>query len=251
LRNRFNIEANKKPPTGDPTCPPLVKRAKHVNAAIKKKAGALVLNGSSQESTPELSGGDMPNVAGEDVASAIPRKKKLRGSTAATDERSFLEVFMYAEQQQSKKEARKEDIRMQERHSQSMMWMGTIAAIVSAISGNKVDIPTALMAPPVAASASIGRKDDISVDSSIVSSDMDDSKQGNTKAKKRERFYEHMKRYKKSRKEKKKKRMALGLDGSSSSGSEYEVDARDLYSKDHNKNKKNKNKDKDNETGEI
>jgi hypothetical protein len=109
LRNRFNIEANKKPPTGDPDCPPLVRKAKRINYSIKKKAGALVLgNGNGEEKKDEDEvAGDIGNLVGEDVATSVPlKKKKLRGSTAALEEKSFLEVFMYAEQQQSKKEAK-------------------------------------------------------------------------------------------------------------------------------------------------
>lgn len=39
LREHFNIFVNKKPPTGDPDCPPVVVRAKLIDPSIKDKAG--------------------------------------------------------------------------------------------------------------------------------------------------------------------------------------------------------------------
>jgi hypothetical protein len=120
-----------------------------------------------------------------------------------------------------------------------MMWMGTIAAIASAVSGNKVELPTALIAPPPVARRDETNDDVISVASSLFSSDedsvLDDSKHGNIKARKRERFVERLDKWRKHKARKKKKRMSMGLSGSSSSGSYYEVKAKDLYC---NKNKK-------------
>jgi hypothetical protein len=180
--------------------------------------------------------------ANEEVAGA-PRRKKLRGSTSG-DDKNFLEVFLYAEQQQAKKEAKREAIRREERQHQSMMWMGTITAIATAMTGNKVDLPlTSLIPNVVTTSAGHAKVDDdnVSVSSSIFSSD--DSKIIKVdKAKKKKKFLERLQEYKLrkalKKKQKKNAKNYIGRSsGSSSSGSEIEVDALDIYSKSGSKNR--------------
>jgi hypothetical protein len=88
LRNRFNAYANKKPPTGDPDCPPLVKQAKRITELIKSKAGLAVLT--SQKEKEGNNDSEAPVIAAKRDAtdiignSHIGSKKNSRGPTMAT-----------------------------------------------------------------------------------------------------------------------------------------------------------------------
>jgi hypothetical protein len=139
LRNRFQAYANKKPPTGDPNCPPLVRRAKQITEFIKQKAGLAVMNSNS-------TGIEGPVVANKRNASEIvgvPATTKKSRATSATDK--YLEAMLASEKIQAKKDAKEERMRHEERQETMRLFMGTMSAFAAAISGKSVEVPTSTL----------------------------------------------------------------------------------------------------------
>ncbi len=58
LRNKFKALKNVRKPTGDPTCPPDVKRAKRIQKLIEAKVGVAGLDDGVEEEVAEEEGGD-------------------------------------------------------------------------------------------------------------------------------------------------------------------------------------------------
>jgi hypothetical protein len=237
LRNRFQAYANKKPPTGDPDCPPLVRKAKQITEAIKSKAGMAIIT--SQNNTIEV-----PLVASkrnaDDVVGKHSQSTKTKGRSGGGNER-FLEAYLASERLQAKRDAKEEKMRHLERQETMRLMMTTMASFAAAMSGKSVDVPrmdAPSSLPPPTRSTSLDSDDD-SDESNDSDPDTDSSTV--TMPKKKKRFNEKLaslrrkqKKLKKALKKAKSPDKKEGLpkqddDEDSDSGSEYEVNAVDFY----------------------
>jgi hypothetical protein len=98
LRNRFTGYANKKPPTGDPDCPPLVRRAKQITEAIKQKAGMKIM----QDRNVGGQAVEAPVVASKRNGNDVVATKKTRFQGNSNSDR-FLEAYLASEKMQASK----------------------------------------------------------------------------------------------------------------------------------------------------
>jgi hypothetical protein len=171
LRNKFNSFANKKAPTGDPDCPPLVRRAKRITELIKSKAGMAVITSGNQRDAPAI---DPPVVASKRNASKViaqPPSKKNRVSSGSNAER-FLEAFLISEKMQAKREAKDEKMRHAERQETMRLMMGTMASLAAAFAGGKsIDAPAGMDMPK--STSKIDSTFEINSSDSAFSSDSD------------------------------------------------------------------------------
>jgi hypothetical protein len=81
LRNQFHVYAKAKPPTGNPDCPPLVKRAKDIVKKTKEKAGIELL-----KDPKKLANCNVPTVNGstqdaEGIAAQLSSDPRKVGSS--------------------------------------------------------------------------------------------------------------------------------------------------------------------------
>jgi hypothetical protein len=261
LRNRFNNYAGKKPPTGDPDCPPLVRKAKQVNQLIKSKAGMKILKNNGQGAAGDGTGASLGAVALSKTNADVvvqPKKSRVEKSAASNGDR-FLQAFLVSEKMQAKRDAKEEKMlakraakeermRHEERQETMKLLMGTMTSLAAAFTGKSVEIPT--MQLPAArrttpssggcsSSSSSTSSSEDSSDSSV--STIDSSSDGGNGNKKRKRFNDKMKKLRRKQKKLAKafNKKSPGKDGSpkgglkkgddDDSGSEYEVNARDFY----------------------
>jgi hypothetical protein len=199
LRNQFNTFAKAKPPTGDPDCPPLVRRAKRVVRRTTEKAGMEVLNDPEQ-----LAKCDIPSVNGstqdaEAIAATLStdpkrvvssRKKK----NSADKQESILKVLLASEKLQAKREERRERRRQEERNETFRMAMMALTSLASAITGRDIPVVTA----PVAAR----KRESSTADSDSSGSSLSDSDSKDSPPTRRLKFNRRLKKYKKKASEK-------------------------------------------------
>jgi hypothetical protein len=180
LRNQYNTYAKMKPPTGNPDCPPLVRRAKIIVKRTTEKAGIEVL-----KDPKKLAKCNIPTVNGtiqdaEGIAATLstdPKKvvssKKKKKSPFDTD--SFVEVFLASEKAQAKREERMERRRLDERNETLKLAITAMTSIAAAVTGREVPAVTAI--PAAAKKRSIGSSSSSAVMIPLAQ-DADASKEG-------------------------------------------------------------------------
>lgn len=179
LRKHFNVFVNKKPPTGDPDCPPLVVRTKRIDRMIKDKAGLEAI--SAGDPAPNFEdGGDATGIAeGTTTTSAINKKPPPPlecGDTAELIEAMIASEKLTAEREdrreerrhkeEKKREAKKEKLRCEDNKQWMQMGIMALNALAPACTGKEnVSVPGCVL-PSIMPAA-----DDLS--SSTANSDSD------------------------------------------------------------------------------
>jgi len=105
LRKHFNIFVNEKPPTGDPDCPPLVKRAKRIDRAIKDKAGLEAISAGDAAPDFEAQADGVAIASGTTTAAAVKKKPVLRKSDTA----ELVDAMIASEKMAADREERREE----------------------------------------------------------------------------------------------------------------------------------------------
>jgi hypothetical protein len=231
LRNRFNNYAGKKPPTGDPDCPPLVRKAKQINQLFKSKAGVTILNNDEGDNG---AGPCVGVVAGKGNADTVVQSKKSRADKNGNNNTDrFLQAYLASEKMQAKRDAKEEKLRHEERQENMRLLMGTMTSLAAALTGKSIEAPMAPVRPAIkhrapSSSSNSGSSSDSSV-SSVASSS---SESVNVESNKRKRlsFNQKLKKLKRKQKKLMKAMAKKSPDKTKDSDSEYEeVDARDIY----------------------
>ncbi|CAB9508437.1 unknown protein [Seminavis robusta] len=221
LRAKFNKWMSSKAPTGDPDLPPTIRRAKQIAWKIKEKAQMVALQDGITDPFEKTVASSAPS-SGEktDNSKAVSVTKATR---KAARKNEFVKAIKASDKAQAKRDKRREMMNMQ-----GMMVMATtVAAIASALSGKKVEIPN--MTQPASMPMGAG----ISSDDTSTSSD-DSSIGGGSRFKKRLAAYKKKRALKKKKKKKKKETLldsdqedgkmpAKKDDDDSSSGGEVEL----------------------------
>ena len=144
LRNSYNALVQKKVPTGDPDCPPLVRRAKRINWTIKERAQVVERGTRKNQDTDDSSGLETPSGL---VSSANTKTKR---DTKEDARNKLIEAFVESEKAQAERErryerreekrARREDRRRhEERQENFKFFMGTVTSLARAFGGKHVD----------------------------------------------------------------------------------------------------------------
>jgi len=147
LQNQCNTLCSKRPPTGNPNCPPEVKCAKRISYKIKDKAGCEALASDApprfeSETAEDVARGQtngtkkMAAAAAAAAAVSTPTYKKVNKSRSDTSDLS--EAFLATERIQAEREQRRDD----RSHAESKQWMqlavNGASAFALAIAGKKV-----------------------------------------------------------------------------------------------------------------
>jgi hypothetical protein len=151
--NQFNSYSKQKPPTGDPDCPPLVRKSKLIQAKIVKKAQADVLKDPKALAAYELpvvGGGEGDASSRSVLAGSSKRKKKKKKKKTASSQ--IMKYLMVSEKMQREKEER--DAR--ERSQWLQLGLGALSAIASALTGKEISIPASVGIPSLGNSSSSG-----------------------------------------------------------------------------------------------
>ncbi|CAB9501261.1 unknown protein [Seminavis robusta] len=229
LKAQFNKHASKKPPTGDPDCPPLTKRAKRIKAGMKEKAGML---------TMANIGDGFGSTNGENLKKKNSSKKQDGGGVTLSQPKSVLktkardkardgivQAIIASDKAQAKREERAAKRRGKQMERTMMVATQAFTALATAMAGQRVEIPP--MQEPAKLDSSSSSSDS---SLSSLSDDSDDGGGGKKLSFKRKlKRWKKKKALKRARKSpnksvKKKKEATVDLmDVDSSSGSEVEL----------------------------
>jgi hypothetical protein len=193
LMSQFNKFATKKPPTGDPDCPPLVRRAKQITKLIRDKAGLCAMVDDNEEDADD---DDSLNDCLVDNAKKKRKEKKDKNATADREDddpesaqtgsrpikksrkedtnKTLMEMFMFNEMAAVKREAAAEKRRHDERQQMLQLGIGVLHSFASVFTGKPIPVDRSLL-PQVGPStvAPEGRK--------ATSDDDDSSSSGSEK----------------------------------------------------------------------
>jgi hypothetical protein len=207
LMSQFNKFASKKPPTGDPNCPPLVRRAKQITRKIKDKAGVACFNEEEQEedllvykesSNKKRTSAVVGSNQDDPKPSAAVRSKKSRKEETT---KSLIEIFLANEMASSKKEEMLERRRHEERQQLLQLGIGVLHSFASAFTGAPLPVDSSLLAP-----ARLTPSDSDSYSSSSCSEVSFDIADYAKKSVKTKSFNQKLEEWKKAREKKKKMR---------------------------------------------
>lgn len=218
LRNQHNTLCSKKPPTGDPDCPPNVRRAKRISYKIKDRAGCEALQ--TGTAPPRF---DRDNAAGVATGAANSNSKTeaaalasaCAAATTATaagfrgtnkrksDTAELLEAFLASEKLQAERERRREERSREDSKQWMQLAITTANTFVQAF--RKKNIPGNLLpallpdAPMSDSSATVDSDSDVSMKEYLLRKRLKRKSQGARK------------RYAKNLSEKKRTRLKLPL----------------------------------------
>eukprot|EP00797_Seminavis_robusta_P027090 Sro502_g155520.2 (441) ;mRNA; r:14111-15433 len=224
LKSQFNKHVSKKPPTGDPDCPPLTKRAKRIQAGIKEKAGMLTM-ANVGDGFGSTMGDQKKKKKDTAIIEGLYQPKSVLKSKARDSAREgIVQAIIASDKAQAKREERAAKRHDKQMERTMMVATQAFTALATAMSGRRVEIP-AMQEP-----ARYPSSDSSLTDSSSSSSD-DSSDDG-----KKLSFKKKLKRYKKKKQLKRKRKNSSSpgkkkkssktvdlLDDSSSSGTEVEL----------------------------
>ena len=190
LRNNYNALVQKKVPTGDPDCPPLVRRAKRINSTIKERAQIIERGTRRNQETDESSGLETPvglSSSGEFGSSVLSSNNKTNRDFKEDARNKLIEAFVESEKAQAKRErryerreekrARREDRRRHnERQENFKFFMGTVTSLARAFGGKEID-GDSVFPGGTSSKANIKRS---AIGSSGSSSDSDSSTESST-----------------------------------------------------------------------
>ena len=99
LRNNYNALVQKKVPTGDPDCPPLVRRAKRINWTIKERAQIIERGMRRNQDTDNSSGLETPvGLSGNEFGSStLSTNNKTKRDLKDDARNKLIEAFVESE----------------------------------------------------------------------------------------------------------------------------------------------------------
>jgi hypothetical protein len=158
LMTQFNKFATKKPPTGDPECPPLVqRRAKQIVNKIRSKAGIACFTEQEDEddvleenARKKTTTSRAIATAADDGGSARKPAVIARSSTTKTRKedtsKSLMEMFMASKMAACRREELMEKHRHNERQQLLSLGVSVLQSFASAFTGNPISVDQAYLA---------------------------------------------------------------------------------------------------------
>jgi len=118
LRKRFNVFVNKKPPAGDPDCPPIVKCAKRIDKEIKSKAGLEAVHEGAPP--PDFESGEAGSAVAGGMANGNGDATNKR-TQKKTDSFNLMAAFLQTDKAQAERKAKRDDLHREDWSQQEML----------------------------------------------------------------------------------------------------------------------------------
>jgi hypothetical protein len=182
LMSQFNKYASRKEPTGDPDCPPLVRKAKRICQKIKDKAGIACMNEEEEEEEEEdvededdalaenaarkRTATKVSVVAEEDDRKPAAAPRATKKAKKEETSKSIMEMYMASELAASRRAEALQAQRHEERQQMLQLGIGVLQSLASAFFGR---VNPGATDEPAPARALMGPESDNSTTSSEMS----------------------------------------------------------------------------------